>query len=125
MEEEVINLDHEGQKTQAEAAETIDAIADSIRYRTVAPGLPPLTDATAGVRELRDAVAGVLELLAGKRSPPYQGRPAAPHRREWLDKVLSEIFEKRLTRQLAVRLMACVGVAAIIREALAIRRPTG
>ena len=120
--EAVITLAHEGHKPPAAAAETIDAIADSIRYRTAAPGLPPLTDATAGVRALRDAVAGVLELLAGKRSPPYQGRPAAPHRREWLDKVFGEIVGGRLTRQFAVRLMACVGVAAIISEALAIRR---
>jgi hypothetical protein len=106
-------------------ADAIDGLADSILYGTPPPAIPPAWDDTPGARALHDALAGAVRLLTGQRipdQPGLEGRPGRLGPRERLDRALDQVRGGRLIRMFAVRLMASIGVAAVVSEVLPLQR---
>jgi uncharacterized membrane protein YccC len=119
--EAIATIALEGAAPPARVVDTLGALADSIEYGTPPPSIPPLWSDTPGARALCDALAGPARLLAGHRVPA--GRQPQPRgRRERLGATLEKIRGGRLTRMFAVRLMASIGVAAVLSEILPLQR---
>lgn len=112
----------EGNRPPPGVTDTIDAIADAIQYSMPAPELPPYPAETPGARALRRALRGALDVLSGRQEGAGPRRPSRASPRDRLDDMIGDIIGGRLAGIFAIRLMASVGVAAVISEALAVRR---
>ena len=112
----------EGNRPPPGVPDTIDAIADAIQYSTPAPDLPAYPAQTPGARALLGALRGALDVASGRRHAAGPRRPPAARPRERLDDVIGEIIGGRLAAIFAIRLMAAIGVAAVISEALSVQR---
>src|SRR5205823_3834884 len=111
----------EGAAPPAGVTGTVDALAGSIGYDRPPPVIPPAWSSTPGARALRDSLLGAVRLIEGDRIPDGT-RPAPRRRRERLREAAERIRAGRLTRLYAIRLMASVGVAAVMSEILPLQR---
>lgn len=131
----------EGGPPPASVTGAVDALADSVQYDRPPPAIPPAWSGAPGARALRDSLCGAIRLIEGQRNPdggrpappgvrpvpdggppvPDGGRPA-PGGRDRLGAAVDRIRAGRLTRTYAVRLMASVGVAAVMSEILPLQR---
>ena len=111
----------EGTAPPGSVADAVDALADSIEYDRPPPALPPAWTDTPGARALCDALHGAVRLIEGQRIPAG-GQPAPAGRRERLRTAIDRIRTGRLIRLYALRLMASVGVAAVVSEILPLQR---
>jgi uncharacterized membrane protein YccC len=119
--ESVTTLALEGSAPPGRVADAVDALADSIGYDRPPPALPPPWSDTPGARALGDSLRGTVRLIEGKPASDGQ-RPAPPGGRARLRQAAERIRGGRLTRLYAVRLMASVGVAAVMSEILPLQR---
>ncbi|HEY2443917.1 MAG TPA: FUSC family protein [Streptosporangiaceae bacterium] len=119
--EAITTLALEGAAPPARVVDALGALADSIEYGTPPPSIPPLWSDTPGARALYDALTGAARLLAGRRIQAGQ-QPPARNRRERLGAMLEKIRGGRLIRMFAVRLMASIGVAAVLSDILPLQR---
>jgi len=100
--------------------DTLDAVAETIRDGAPPPSLPEVRGTTPGIIALREDLKGLTAVLSGNwpatvlpvRRPPMRDRFRAA----------SERLTGRLTWTFAMRLMACVGVAAVASEILPLQR---
>ena len=111
----------EGNRPPSAVTDTIDMIADAIQYSTPGPSFRPTPRGLRAHGRSGTSTAGCwMSCPAAGRRPAPGGRPARP--RDRLDDVIGEIISGRLAGLFAIRLMVCVGVAAVISEALSVER---
>jgi uncharacterized membrane protein YccC len=97
--------------------------------------IPPPWDTSPAMLTLRDAMAGAARALARDWSPEHQARSGFRERlhvsgrlsfrarlARLADRVLDEFGGGRLSRIFTLRLMACMGVAALVIEVLPLQR---
>ena len=111
----------EGTAPPGRVTDALDALAGSIEYDRPPPAIPPAWSDAPGARALHDALPGTVRLIEGKRIPDGQ-RPAPPGGRARLRQAIDRIRAGRLTRLYALRLMASIGVAAVVSEILPLQR---
>jgi uncharacterized membrane protein YccC len=119
--EAVTALSIEGTRPPPEVGATLDALAETIGSGAPPPKMPQLTTSTPGMRALEDEFYGVARVLSGKLA--YRGELIEP--RPPLRKRLSAVADRLSGKSaliFAVRLMACVGVAGVMTEVLALAR---
>ncbi|HEX4064213.1 MAG TPA: FUSC family protein [Streptosporangiaceae bacterium] len=102
-------------------ANTLDDLADAIEQGMPPPAIPPCWDGQPTAQVLCDALKGAARLVAGKGLPD-EPQPPPRGRRERLGDGLDKIRAGRLVRLFALRLMASMGVAAVVSEILPLQR---
>jgi uncharacterized membrane protein YccC len=120
IDEATTTLRVEGTRPPPGLGDTLDVVAETIRDGAPPPPLPQVRGTTPGMVALRDDLNGLTAVLSGHwpatvlpvRGPPMRDRFRAA----------SERLTGRLTWIFAVRLMACVGVAAVASEVLPLQR---
>jgi len=112
----------EGAHVAPEILGRMDRIADALQFGGPVPGAAPVSGHTPGERALAAAVAAAADVLAGRRQPdslaavPRRSRPGR------LRDVIVETVGGRLIWVFAVRLMASVGVAAVVSQIVTLQR---
>ena len=81
-----------------------------------------MTGRSPGERALAAAVAAAADVLAGRRKPGQMPRVPRRRLRDRLHDVIDETLGGRLTRIFALRLMASIGVAEVIRQTVSVER---
>jgi uncharacterized membrane protein YccC len=114
-------LGHEGLRPPQPVIEFMEAAADAIRDDQSVVLTPPSWGTSPGARTLSDALGGVARLLSGKVKPSPRSLGQKPRPRDRVD-AFRERVAGRLTRIFAVRIMACIGVAALMSEVLPLAR---
>jgi uncharacterized membrane protein YccC len=97
-------------------------LADAIQDGSPPPAIPPPWRSSPGPVALCEALAGAARLLTADRIPAEQQRLTRPGPRERLADAIDQVRGGRLVRLSAVRLMVCVGVAAVMSEILPLQR---
>jgi len=137
--EAVITLRQEGTRPPPLVAETLDRLADaiaaggpsraaSLRRGPHPDGVPPIPapwSSSPGSLELQDALAALARTVAWTPATPPQPAPRTPPReraRAVLGTLLDELRGGRLAWTFTIRLMVCVGVAAVASEVLPLQR---
>jgi uncharacterized membrane protein YccC len=132
--EAVVTLRREGTRPPALVADALDRLADAIA--TGGPlhggphldGTPPLLppwSSSPGSLELRDALAALARTIAWTPATSPKPAPRTPLReraRAVLGTLLDQLRGGRLAWTFTIRLMACVGVAAVASEVLPLQR---
>ena len=111
----------EGRQPPPQVVSAAKRLADAIRSGTP----PPAARAwhgSPGAEALTGALAGVARLLTTEKIPAEQQRLTRPSRTERLMAAIDQIRGGRLVWLSAIRLMACIGVAALLSEALPLER---
>lgn len=111
----------EGNRPPDSVTGAMTVLADSIEHGTPPPRVPPPWSDTPGTHALSDALSGAARLLAGKRPPDRTLPPEQSHRRT-PDELLDAIGTGRTVGTFALRLMASIGVAALVSEVLPLQR---
>jgi uncharacterized membrane protein YccC len=111
----------EGNRPPAAVIETLDAVADAITTGAAWPAMPPVPGQSPGMVELRDGLSGLASVLSRNWTPPTAQPVPKPPLRYRLG-ALSDRLTSTLTRRFAIRLMVCVGVAAVVSEVLPLQR---
>jgi len=140
MAEATSALDVAGDRPPPMVISTMDRLADSIAEGTPPPVIPPPWDRSVGALALRDAMVGLARALSGDLAlPETRRRPLrdrlsgglpgllpGPRRLERMAEQpvdwVMQTFAGRLSRIFTLRLMACVGVAAVVSEVLPLQR---
>jgi uncharacterized membrane protein YccC len=139
--EAVITLRREGTRPPPLIADTLDRLAGAIEADgalhggllrrgphldgTPVPPIPPPWSSSPGSLELRDALAALARTIAWTPATPPGPTPRTPprkHARTVLGTVLDELRGGRLAWTFTIRLMVCVGVAAVASEVLPLQR---
>lgn len=127
--ESVIALAATGRRPSALLPRTVDALADAIQYGEPVPEIPrPPARADTGTGPgpvelaLWSALTETAALIAGQR--PRAAQRGIPRRgvRGWLRDTTDEIRAGPLVRMHALRLMLCMGVAAVLSETAPLQR---
>ncbi len=111
----------DGNRPAAEIPGAIDGVAGAIAAGAAPPPIPPVPGESPGTVELRDSLAGLARVASRDWAPPTAGRVPRPSLADRLGS-LSDRLTSKLTRRFAVRLMICVGVAAVFSEVLPLQR---
>jgi uncharacterized membrane protein YccC len=111
----------EGNRPPAAVIETLDAVADAITTGAAWPAMPPVPGQSPGMVELRESLSGLASVLSRNWAPPTAQPVRKPPLRYRLG-ALSDRLTSTLTRRFAIRLMVCVGVAAVVSEVLPLQR---
>jgi uncharacterized membrane protein YccC len=120
--EAAVTAVQEGAHVAPETLDAMDGIADALQFGEPVPQVRPATGRSPGERALTTALAAAADVLAGRRR---LDRPARIRRRGLRDRLRDlrdETLAGRLTRIFALRLMASVGVAAIVSQTFALQR---
>jgi len=119
--EAAMTLNLEGNRPPAQAAATLDSVADTVAGRTAPPAMPEVPGASRGMIALRDSLAG-LECVLARDCVPRTPEPAPkPPLRDRLG-ARRDAVAGQATRTFALRLMVCVGVAGVVSEVLPLQR---
>jgi uncharacterized membrane protein YccC len=118
--EAVTALRVEGHRPPPEVIDAMDQIADAIEAGRRLPASPPVPGTSPGLIALREALAGLAAVQSGNSPPGALTRPKRPLAERIAR--LSDRINGKLTRLFALRLMACVGVAAVLSEVLPLQR---
>jgi uncharacterized membrane protein YccC len=89
------------------------------------PPIPPPWSSSPGSLELRDALAALTRTIAWTPATPPGPAPRTPLReraRAVLDTLLDQLRGGRLAWTFTIRLMVCIGVAAVASEVLPLQR---
>ena len=114
-------LSLEGSRPPPAAIETLDEVADAIAAGAAPPAMPPVPGTSPGAVALRDSLSGLACVLSRNWAPPTGQPVPKPPLRDRLG-ALSDRLTSTLTRRFALRLMVCVGVAAVVSEVLPLQR---
>jgi uncharacterized membrane protein YccC len=135
--EAVITLRREGTRPPPAVAGTLDRLADSIAVRGPlhgqrkpvpvhgVPPIPPPWSSSPGSLELRDALTTLARIIAGTAATSAEpaSRPSLRERiRAMLHTLLDQLWGGQLAWTFTIRLMVCVGVAAVASEVLPLQR---
>jgi len=141
--EAVVTLRREGTRPPALVTDTLDRLADAIAAgsrdaggsRTAdqqspqplhgVPPIPPLWSSSPGSLELRDALAALARTIVWTPAMPPASAPRTPLReraRAVLGTLLDQLRGGRLAWTFTIRLMVCVGLAAVASEVLPLQR---
>jgi uncharacterized membrane protein YccC len=129
MAEAAIALRTEGERPPEWVTDTIDRLADAIARgagdRAALPTIPPPWSASPGALALRDSMVTLASAIAGSWAPP--SAPPAPE--DWRSRVrdratslADQLVGGRIDWTFTVRLMICIGIAAVISEVVALQR---
>jgi uncharacterized membrane protein YccC len=139
----VVMVRRDGIRPPPLVADTLDRLADAIAagdqdaggQRTAhqqspepLPGVPPIPpswSSSPGSLELRDALAALAGALAWTPDAPPEPTPRAPLReraRAVLGTLLDQLVGGRLAWTFVIRLMLCIGLAAVASEVLPLQR---
>jgi uncharacterized membrane protein YccC len=111
----------EGNKPPPAVIDSLDRAADAIAAGAAAPALPPVAGGSPGTVELRDGLGGLQRVTSRDWSPPTPRPVPQPSLGDRLG-ALGDRFSSPLIRRFTVRLMVCVGVAAVFSEVLPLQR---
>jgi uncharacterized membrane protein YccC len=118
--EAVAALAAEGGRSPAAVIGAAEGLADAVRTGGAPPATPPPWRPGPGAQALSDALAGAARLLTGEQIPRAGlGRPSF---RERLGQITDQLRGGRLIWLTALRLMVCIGVAALLSEVLPLQR---
>ena len=139
--EAVVTLRREGTRPPALVTDTFDRLAGAIAAGspphggpprrgphlggTPVPPIPPPWSSSPGSLELRDALAALARTIAWTPAAPPGPTPRTPLReraRAVLGTLLDELRGGRLAWTFTIRLMVCVGLAAVASEVLPLQR---
>jgi uncharacterized membrane protein YccC len=120
--EAAVTAVQEGVHVAPEVLDAMDGIASALQFGTPVPRSPPVTGRSPGERALAAAVAAAADVLAGRRRPGRMPRVPRRRLRDRLHDVIDETLGGRLTRIFALRLMASIGVAEVIRQSVSVER---
>jgi uncharacterized membrane protein YccC len=131
--EAVITLRREGITPPPAVASTLDQLASSIVVRGPlhraplhsVPTIPPPWSSSPGSLELRDALVALARAITGTAATSPEPAPRASPRervRAILRTVLDQLWGGPLAWTFTIRLMVCVGVAAVASEVLPLQR---
>ena len=129
-------LDVAGNRPPPTVISTVERLADSIAEGTPPPVIPPAWDHSAGSLALRDSMVGLARLLSGDWQPGEDGRlrlrdrlagllPGPRQLGTMAERPLGWVMQAlvgRLSRIWTLRLMVCVGVAAVVSQVLPLQR---
>jgi uncharacterized membrane protein YccC len=113
--------------------DTVARLGDAVAQQVPPPMIPPPWDTSPAMLTLRDAMAGAARALARDWSPEDQARSGFRERlsgrlslrarlTRLADHVMDEFGGGTLSRIFTLRLMACMGVAALVIEVLPLQR---
>jgi uncharacterized membrane protein YccC len=125
LSEAVITLRRHGTRPPPLVAATLDRLADAIAAGGPLPAIPPPWSSSPGALELRDALAALARTIAWTPAPPPDPAPRTPlteRARAVLRTLLDQLRGGRLAWAFTIRLMVCVGVAAVASEVLPLQR---
>jgi uncharacterized membrane protein YccC len=137
--EAVITLRREGTRPPPLVADTLDRLADAIAaggpshggplrrgpHPDRVPPIPPPWSSGPGSVELRDALAALARTIARTPATPPRPAPRTPlHERARAVRgtLLDQLRGGRLAWTFTIRLMVCVGAAAVASEVLPLQR---
>jgi uncharacterized membrane protein YccC len=120
--EAAVTAVQEGVHVAPEVLDAMDGIASALQFGTPVPRSPLVTGRSPGERALAAAVAAAADVLAGRRRPGRMPRVPRRRLRDRLHDVIDETLGGRLTRIFALRLMASIGVAEVIRQSVSVER---
>ena len=124
----------EGRRPRSTVVTAVRRMADAITARTDPPALPPPIRTSPGSRAMTSALAGICDLLSGRDISEDEASPAradagAARAGPWtavvrtrLRAAADEVRSGGLFRQHAVRLMACMAVAGVLTDVIALER---
>ncbi len=129
-------LDVAGNRPPPMVISTVERLADSIAAGTPPPVIPPAWDHSAGSLALRDSMVGLARMISGDSQPAEGRRPRLRDRLADLlpgprqlgmmaERPLGWVMQAlvgRLSRIWTLRLMVCVGVAAVVSQVLPLQR---
>jgi uncharacterized membrane protein YccC len=119
--EAVTALHLAGSRPPPDVISAAERLAEAIRSGTAPPAMFAW-DGGPAARSLTSAMAGAVRLLGTGRIPPEQRKLHRPGRRERLSGALDQVRSGQLVRLSAVRLMVCIGVAALLAEVVPLQR---
>jgi uncharacterized membrane protein YccC len=139
MSDAVITLRRAGTRPPALVTDTLDRLADAIaaggplprrllrrgQHLHGVPPIPPSWSSSPGSLELRDAMSALARTIAWMPAAPPQSAPRTPLHERFgavLGTVLDQLRGGRLAWTFTIRLMLCVGVAAVTSEVLPLQR---
>ena len=111
----------EGNKPPPAVIDSLDGAADAITAGTAPPAMRPVPGDSPGTVELRDGLAGLARVTSRDWSPPTPRPVPKPSLGDRLG-ALGDRLTSPLIRRFTVRLMVCVGVAAVFSEVLPLQR---
>jgi uncharacterized membrane protein YccC len=120
--EAAVTVAQEGSPPPPAVTDAAGQLADAIQAGTAPPAIPPPWRSTPGAVALCDALAGAARLLTADQIPEAQQRLRRPGPRERLDDAIDKVRGGRLVQLSAIRLMVCIGVAAVLSEILPLQR---
>jgi uncharacterized membrane protein YccC len=126
--EAVITLRREGTRPPPLVADTLDRLADAIAAGGPLPGMlpiPPPWSSSPGSLDLRDGLGALARAITWTPATPPGPKPRAPLReraRAVLGTLLDQLRGGRLAWTFTIRLMVCIGVAAVASEVLPLQR---
>jgi uncharacterized membrane protein YccC len=126
--EAVVTLRREGTRPPPLAADTLDRLADAIAAGSPLHGVPPISppwSSSPGSLEVQDALAALARTIAWTPATPPEPAPRTPLReraRAVLGTLLDQLRGGRLAWTFTIRLMVCVGLAAVASEVLPLQR---
>ena len=126
--EAVVALRREGTRPPPLAADTLDRLADAIARGGPLGGVPPVPppwSSSPGALELRDALAALARTIAWTPATSPAPAPSTPLRERAqvvLGTLLDQLLGGRLAWTFTIRLMVCVGLAAVASEVLPLQR---
>ncbi len=117
-------LSYAGERAPPRAAAQADAIAAAVLDDTAAQEIGPPSATSPGMLALYDALNCATRLLARRRAglPPAHGDADWPPQRRGPVHVLVEVVRQEFAPTFAIRLMLCIGVAAVCSETLPLQR---
>jgi uncharacterized membrane protein YccC len=121
LSEAVVTLRREGTRPPPLVAATLDRLADAIAAGGPLPAIPPPWSSSPGSLELRDALAALACAIAGTPATPPEPAPRTPLG-ERARALLDQLRGGRLAWAFTIRLMVCVGAAAVASEVLPLQR---
>jgi uncharacterized membrane protein YccC len=137
--EAVVTLRREGTRPPPLVADTLDRLADAIAaggaphggplrrgpHLDGVPPIPPAWSSSPGSLELRDGLTALARTIAWTSATSPRAAPRTPPReraRAVLGTLLDRLRGGRLAWTSTIRLMVCVGVAAVASEVLPLQR---
>lgn len=119
--EAATTLSMAGNRAPPQVIEALDGLAGALAENTAPPAMPRVPGDSPGLVALRDSMGGLACVLSRDWSPRAPAPAAKPPLRDRLG-ALSDRLSSSLTRTFALRLMVCVGLAAVVSEVLPLRR---
>jgi uncharacterized membrane protein YccC len=139
----ILNVSHEmaeattalrttGERPPPWVTGTVDQLADAVltlpAWRrggaSSQPAIPPPWSSSPGALELRDAIVALNRAITGSFTPPPQPAPRGlgTAARDRLARVFDQLIGGRIAWLFTIRLMLCMGVAAVLSEVAPIQR---